>query len=304
MNAGQETLRVCTFVRITRNRTSLKVSWGAPLFMWIFAIRCAVFINNITACYYSKVKQWATPYELAHGEPFPDTSIVVPFGCGALILNDVDDRSKFKSRCTLMIFLHYADEHPLFTYAFYSPRTKRVVHRQDCIFLTSVFPMRTARVASGLPAEGDALHTFRSPLSMREGSPLEFSFQDWDTTDPLPEYEDDVNGFSLVIPPGNLVVSPMSIPDLPVHIPHHPSFGEPSGWSSQFHPVSLMDLRFVKEAEFRIIQQQTYPRTLLFHRRFPLAREASGILLAPRQLQWVKSRIIQLITYLRTSISP
>ncbi len=64
---------------------------------------------------------------------------------------------------------------------------------------------------------------------MLEGSPLEYSFQDWDTTDPLPEYEDDVNGFSLVIPPGDLVVSPMSIPDLPVHIPHHPSFGEPSG---------------------------------------------------------------------------
>jgi hypothetical protein len=31
MNAGQETLRVRTFVRITRNRTSLKVSWGASL---------------------------------------------------------------------------------------------------------------------------------------------------------------------------------------------------------------------------------------------------------------------------------
>ncbi len=125
--------------RVTAMASFGMVYSGAPLFMWIFAIRCAVFINNITACYYSKVQQWTTPYELIHGEPFPDTSIVVPFGCGALILNDTDDRSKFQSRCTMMIFLHYADEHPLFTYAFYSPRTKRVLYRQDCIFLTSVF---------------------------------------------------------------------------------------------------------------------------------------------------------------------
>ncbi len=163
-----------TFVPIIHNKISPKAIWDAllqwlpsgwstlapPLFMWVFAIKCAVFINNITACYYSKVKQWATPYELVHGEPFPDTSIVVPFGCGALILNEMKDRSKFKTRCTFMVFLHYADEHPLFTYAFYSPRTKRVVYRQDCIFLTSVFPMRTARIASGLSAEGEALHAF------------------------------------------------------------------------------------------------------------------------------------------------
>jgi hypothetical protein len=72
---------------------------------------------------------------------------------------------------------------------------------------------------------------------MREGSPLEYSFQDWNTTDPLPEFEDGVNGFSLVIPPGDLVISPMSIPDLPVHIPHHPSFGEPSGVVVPLPPV-------------------------------------------------------------------
>jgi hypothetical protein len=187
--------------RVTAMASFGMVYVGAPLFMWIFAVRCAVFINNITACYYSKVKQWATPYELVHGEPFPDTSIVVPFGCGAVILNDVDAQSKFKSRCTLMIFLHYADEHPLFTYAFYSPRTKRVLHRQDCIFLTSVFPMRSARVASSLDSEGDALVAFRSPASMRDGSPSQFSFADWGSSDPLPDYEDDVSGFTLSAPP-------------------------------------------------------------------------------------------------------
>jgi hypothetical protein len=97
--------------------------------------------------------------------------------------------------------------------------------------------MHAARVASGLSDEGDTLHTFRAPLSMREGSPLEYSFQDWTPSDPLPEFEDDVNGFSLVIPPGDLVLSPLSIPDLPVHIPHHSSFGEPSGVVVPLQPV-------------------------------------------------------------------
>jgi hypothetical protein len=201
--------------RVTAMASFGMVYSGAPLFMWIFAIRCAVFINNITACYYSKVQQWATPYELIHGEPFPDTSIVVPFGCGALILNDADDRSKFQSRCTMMIFLHYADEHPLFTYAFYSPRTKRVLYRQDartkrvlyrqdCIFLTSVFPMRSARIASGLTSDGQPLVVFRSPLIVRNESPTEYSFADWNPSDPLPTYDDDVTGFTLTSPQGNL----------------------------------------------------------------------------------------------------
>ena len=106
---------------------------GAPLFLWIWAIRVAVFINNITAAYFSREKVWATPYELLHGEPFPDASIIVPFGCAALVLLDEKDLSKFTSRCALMVFIHYADEHPLYTYAFYSPRTKRVLYRQDCI---------------------------------------------------------------------------------------------------------------------------------------------------------------------------
>ncbi len=214
--------------RVTAMASFGMVYSGAPLFMWIFAIRCAVFINNITACYYSKVQQWATPYELIHGEPFSDTSIVVPFGCGALILNDTDDRSKFQSRCTMMIFLHYADEHPLFTYAFYSPRTKRVLYRQDCIFLTSVFPMRSARIASGLTPDGNPLVVLRSPLIVRNDSPTDYSFADWRPSDPLPTYDDDVTGFTLTSPQGNLLENPVLIPELPVHVPHHSSFGESS----------------------------------------------------------------------------
>ncbi len=88
---------------------------GAPLFMWIYAVGTAVFVNNITASYYSRPKVWSTPYEVIHGEPFPDASIVVPFGCAALILLDAEDRKKFHSRCSLMIFLHYAVDHSLFT---------------------------------------------------------------------------------------------------------------------------------------------------------------------------------------------
>jgi hypothetical protein len=66
--------------RITAMASFGMVFAGAPLFMWIWAIRTAVFLNNITASYFSRERIWATPYELLHGEPFPDASIVVPFG--------------------------------------------------------------------------------------------------------------------------------------------------------------------------------------------------------------------------------
>ncbi len=188
----------------------------------------SLLIYNITASYYSKYKVWATPYEVIHGEPFPDTSIVVPFGCAALILLDADDRAKFTSRCSLMIFLHYAVDHPLFTYAFFSPRTKRVLYRQDCIFLTSVFPMRETRVQLGLTPEGDVLVTQRSPLSVRDGCPTELSFDAWKSSDPLPPYNDDVSGFGLGSPNGNLFDEPVERLDLPVHFPNHPAFGPTS----------------------------------------------------------------------------
>jgi hypothetical protein len=106
--------------RITAMASFGMVFAGAPLFMWIWAVRTAVFLNNITASYFSRERVWATPYELLHGEPFPDASIVVPFGCAALVLLDQKDLEKFKSRCALMVFIHYAEEHPLYTYAFYS----------------------------------------------------------------------------------------------------------------------------------------------------------------------------------------
>ncbi len=165
--------------------------------MWVYAIRTAVFVNNISASYYSKQRVWATPYELVHGEPFADASIVVPFGCAVLVLRDSDDRPKFENRCVMIIFVHYSDDHPLFTYAVYSPRTKRVVHRQDCIFLTSVFPMRAARVDSGMGPDGNVLFVSRSPISLRDECPPELSFGSWCEGDPLPAYDDEVAGFNL-----------------------------------------------------------------------------------------------------------
>jgi hypothetical protein len=223
--------------RLTTMASFGMVFAGAPLFMWIWAIRTAVFLNNITACYFSRERVWATPYELLHGEPFPDASIVVPFGCAALVLLDQQDLAKFKSRCALMVFIHYADEHPLYTYAFYSPRTKRVIYRQDCIFLPTVFPMRKARQAAGMIPDGEQLLPFRSPLCMREGSDPAYSFEDWNHPDPLPAYEDHVLGVKLTRPnsDGTNVAHPAQVEeDLDPHFPSHPAFG----------PQSVVQVRF------------------------------------------------------------
>jgi hypothetical protein len=101
--------------RITAMASFAMVFSGAPLFMWVYAVRTAVFVCNISASYYSKQGIWSTPYMLIHGESFPDSSIVVPFGCAALVLRDSDDRAKFANRAVLMIFAHYSEDHPLFT---------------------------------------------------------------------------------------------------------------------------------------------------------------------------------------------
>ena len=68
------------------------------------------------------------------------------------------------------------------------------------------------------------LVTLRSPISLRNESPSEFSFGDWSSVDPLPDFVDDVTGFTLGAPHGSLVNEPQEIPELPVHIPDHPAF--------------------------------------------------------------------------------
>ena len=151
-------------------------------------------------------------------------------GCGALILLDKDDRSKFQTRCALVIFIHYAESHPIYTYAFYSPRTKRVLYRQDAIFLVNQhFPMRAARVATGLPASGEPLVSVRSPL----GTPRpddDLSFQHWVSGDELPDHADHVSNIPLTEPA--TTTRPDHIPSppdgWPHRFPHHESFGPPS----------------------------------------------------------------------------
>jgi hypothetical protein len=210
--------------RVTAMASFAMVFAGAPLFMWIYAIRTAVFVSNISASYYSVQGLWSTPYEVTHNEPFPDASIVVPFGCAVLVLRDSDDRPKFKSRCTMMIFVHYSDDHPLFTYAVYSPRTKRVIHRQDVIFLASVFPMRAARIASGVDPDGDRLTVRRSPPTMLDDCPEEFSFGSWSPGDALPDHDDDITGFGISAPYDIYEDIPECLEGLPAYHPSHASF--------------------------------------------------------------------------------
>ena len=219
--------------RVTAMASFAMVLAGAPIFMWRWAISCAAFINNISATYYSKEKVWAVPYELLHGEPFPDVSIVVPFGCAALILLEKDDRKKFHSTCSMVIFIHYAQDHPLYTYAFFSPRTKRVIFRQDCIFLPEIFPMRETRVKVGLLPEGENLMVYKPrPIygKSRMGSDEdEVKFATWRDHDPLPSYTDDITGHSLISPQDDTLLEVEGKPEgWPSYLPAHPSFGSAS----------------------------------------------------------------------------
>ncbi len=85
--------------RITALATYGMVYSGASMFMWRWCIACAVFINNITATFYSEENIWATPFEVLHNEPYPDSSVVVPFGCGVLVLLTDDEQGKFQNKC-------------------------------------------------------------------------------------------------------------------------------------------------------------------------------------------------------------
>jgi hypothetical protein len=182
--------------RVTTMASYAMVYAGAPLFFWRWAILSAVFIANIVATYYSRERLWCTPYTVLFGVPFPDASIVVPFGCGALVLLDKDDRAKFQTRCALLIFVHYAISHPLYT------------------------------INSGLPVDGEALTAFRSPLSSAPDSCDDLSFQDWKVGDRLPAYEDHTTGIPLhdALHPPRLE-TPDFPPDWPRRYPNHPAFG-------------------------------------------------------------------------------
>ncbi len=198
-------------------------------------MKTAVFVDHIMASYYSQQQVWATSYELIHGELYPDASIVVPFGCGVLVLLTEKERAKFKSRCALMIFVNYADNHPLYTYAVYSPRTRKVLMRQDCIFLTKLFPMRIARENAGMAPDGEELKPLRSPAGGQCTDP-ELSFEDWTVDDPLHSYENHVEGWKLTRPKETELTGSRfqhestdgSASHGEPYFPSNPSFGEPS----------------------------------------------------------------------------
>ncbi len=216
--------------RITTMASFAMVLSGAPVFMWRWAILCASFINNIMVTYCKKEEIWATPWEeVMHGEVFPDSSIVVPFGCAALIKLTEDEREKFRTTCAMIIFIHYALDHPLYTYALYSPRSKKVLFRQDCIFLPGTFPMREARTRVGLMPDGEILLTYRAPQVPEVLKQKESSFGEWKEEDPLPPYNDHVTGYTLVsLPDETSLPSPERPVDWPRHRPSHPAFGAPS----------------------------------------------------------------------------
>jgi hypothetical protein len=236
--------------RMCAMATYAMVYAGAPLFFWRWAILAAVFINNITACYYSREGLWATPWELLYGEPYADSSIVMPFGCGALILLEQHQQTKFKSRCILVIFLHYATSHPLHTYAFYSPRTKKVIYRQDAIFLVNTFPMRTARVDAGHSPAGDPLLWYRTPESVRRNVRAMDSFDEVVGSDgidaittprTLPEYDDHTGGG--LHPPDENGLQDLSLEKTnegSKWYPNHEAFGPPSSVEVRC-PSSTMD---------------------------------------------------------------
>ncbi len=163
-----------------------------------------------------------------HNEPFPDSSIVVPFGCGVLVLLTEEEQGKFKSKCALMVFVHYAIKHPLYTYAVYSPLTKRILYRQDCIFLTNLFPMRTARTRNGLSVEGDSIIPYRSPRSIRNNGEDVTSFRDWNISQPIPAFHDHVTGQLMTRPPVPKM-TPVHERDVTKYVyPNNPHFGPPS----------------------------------------------------------------------------
>ncbi len=54
--------------------------------------------------------------------------------------------------------------------------------------------------------------------------PPELSFGNWKPNDALPDYDDDVSGFSLVFPYEELIEIPEVLEGVPVHRHNHSSF--------------------------------------------------------------------------------
>jgi hypothetical protein len=86
--------------------------------------------------------------------------------------------------------------------------------------------MRQARTNSGLPANGDTLTPFRSPLGSSTTCPADLSFCDWKVGDDLPAYTDHSTGIPLHDDPhAARDDTPAYPPDWSRRFPDHPSFG-------------------------------------------------------------------------------
>ena len=87
--------------------------------------------------------------------------------------------------------------------------------------------MRKARESSGLASDGDILTVFRSPLSIRADCAHDLSFGEWGEADPLPDFENAMEGFFDRSPPiGPLVHPPPENVDLPFRFPDHAAFSQ------------------------------------------------------------------------------
>ncbi len=104
-----------------------------------------------------------------------------------------------------------------------------MLFRQDVLFVLNVFPMREARIKSGLGPEGESLVVYRSPQVPGGQKESETSFGEWKTDDPLPLFQDHVTGYPLVSPSDETAHTSLEKPDdWPRKQPCHPAFGPPS----------------------------------------------------------------------------
>jgi len=178
---------------ITRKATFAMVYAGATIRYWVLAIEAACFIDRITAHWYADLAAFSTPYFRVYGQHYPDSSVVQPWGCAALVLRVGGAAHKFKIRTFKMVFVSYAPQHPTYTYGFLNCKTGRTSHSQDAIFLRNEFPFRDARIRMGSAPAGDTLRPrilARSPYAHM--APRDLCF-DWPGGPTLPSVDEDLS---------------------------------------------------------------------------------------------------------------
>ena len=127
---------------ICRKASFALVYSGATIRCWVLALEAACFVDRLTAHWYSALGRYSIPYCRTFGQHFPDSGVLQPWGCAALILLPHGDLLKFHSRTTKMIFVSYAPQFPTYTYGFLNAKTGRISHSQDAIFLVNELSSR------------------------------------------------------------------------------------------------------------------------------------------------------------------